>query len=177
MKFLITGCVKEIRILFFLNPCGGGALSGCKYQRPVLVSATIPFQVYTKSKLANEIQEINGDETGFSFPNLEIFSNKGKLIYSGDDAFLNTDLLNDLADDKNIKKGYQTSTPLLQLATIEVPEFYKNRKAILGSNMICILSVTYDGCDACSLQGSTLNKVKDVLLKRHMNMLILHISH
>lgn len=145
---------------------------GCRSSKPVLVSAQIPFSVYSQSEMAKTTR--TGGSDGFSFPQLAVFDKNGHLIYSGDDSLANSQFLAEVSHGLAARKVIGTPY-LLTEAVDEIPAFRVHRAILLHSHKVCVLSISYGGCDGCTLQDGAVQSTEQLLLKRDIDVLVLHV--
>jgi hypothetical protein len=144
---------------------------GCTRRQFVFVSTAMPMASYAKIPVNGS----SGKIVPFFFPQLNIYDASGNLIYSGNEALDNAQILRELPEGISALKPEPGAPSLVQLLNA-VPDFRAREKEILAPHRITVFSISLDGCHACMVQEDAVSDTKDRLLDKGVNLLVIHVS-
>jgi hypothetical protein len=153
------------------------SLSGCHQSHSLgtadsfELSSSVPLKSYVKFAVG-----MNGHkDTHLYFPLLQIYDSEGRLVYVGHVAKENALVLEQTPDNISSLQHVPEAAPLGDVIK-ELPEFESRRGELVNSNRATVLSVFLEDCHACSIQEQTLDTTQKQLLRRGVNLLIIHVA-
>ena len=159
---LITGCMTSLT---------GCTSSQKKVDRKgFLISASLPLKEYVK----NGAKHSNTQNPQFYFPQLNIYDESERLVYSSHNNSDNVDVLAyKLSDLRKLQpvSGGENFADIVE----EMTEFRARKQEILQQGKLSVLSIFLEDCHACSLQEEALSGNEDRLLDEGINVLVVHV--
>jgi len=125
-----------------------------------LNTTVLPVSSYLKAIAA---YESTGEKTSVQFPQLQVYTPSGTLLYSSSDTMENVGLLQDIQERIKTMKQRPTATNLSQIVD-QIPDFKTRKREIIDGDKVIILSVFLDGCKGCSIQEEALTNSRHQLL-------------
>lgn len=135
------------------------------------LASSMPLPVYVRSAVG-----ANGRiDTELYFPLLQIYDSAGRLVYVGHDANENAGILKRASEDAASMKAIP-GTALLADITKQMADLGAQRDELLKMHKSTILSVSLEGCHACSVQDEALDQAEKQLLAQGINVLLLRVG-
>jgi len=130
-------------------------LSSCTSSDPAAkpISTDLPITSYSLAR-----ERAGGDKnSGFYFPQLEIYNNAGILVYSSHDSSKNSLTLKRFPEGLEALQP-QEQAPRLKNVLAEIPAFRNRELDTAGRKKWTIISIELEDCKGCAIQAQVLQE-------------------
>ena len=167
-------CLYYSAILGALMVLPGGYAHGKFGTSSLGISATVSIPV--QSFDAVEKRAGWNDAGIVIFPQLRIYDDRGRLLYSSYDSGTIQQIFEHFPEDMAMRSASVNARSLSAVLSA-IPEFHQYEPAILNDSRFTVISVSMDGCHGRSLQDKTLSSRQSQLLMASVNLLTLQVNH
>jgi hypothetical protein len=136
----------------------------------LLVSTRLALPVYVQ-----HLRAASGKGAQFFFPELKVYDQHGKLVYSSHESIENARVLRDIPASISNLRPLTNAAQLTEIVD-EMPDFRAHKAEILGQNRVSVVSVFLENCHACEIQEDALSDVQRHLINHGTNLLVIRVS-
>jgi hypothetical protein len=124
--------------------------------------------------VAFRTQASSGNEKNFDFPLLEVFNSEGLLVYRSREALVNTAFL---SSPVSSIEATQPLHPVVQANTfLKWLPLGGDESRTFGPGKTMVLSTTLEGCEACEVQDTAVNKFHTRLSDQAVDLIEIRVS-
>ena len=167
-------CLYYFLILGALMVLPGGCAYGKSGTSSLGISATVSIPVQSFDAVGKRADW--NDAAIVIFPQLRIYGDRGRLLYSSYDSGTIQQTFKHFPNDMVIRSA-SVSAPPLSAVLSAISEFHQYEPAILNQSRFKVISVSMDGCDGCSIQDKALSSRQSQLMTAGVNLLTLQVIH